>query len=171
MSKTCQSLHELANGYVRHNFPYDCEQIPLDGLYLLFEFGERGHGFDRIVRIGTHTGSHNLPSRLTEHFIVENKDRSIFRKHIGRALLAKENDPFLDDWNLDLTKKQARKLHSERIDEQRQEEVERQVSSYIQDSFSFAVIPIPGKKERIWGAPTGRTGQPSQECLPGHHEP
>lgn len=149
MSKQCQLLHELSDSCKRSRFPYDSEKIPLDGIYLLFELGERGHGFDRIVRVGTHTGLHNLPSRIAEHFMVENKDRSIFRKNIGRALLAKEDDPFLDDWELDLTKKEARDLHLERIDEQRQEEVERHVSSYIQDSFSFAILPIANKEKRL----------------------
>ena len=149
MSKQCQLLHELSDSCKRIRFPYDSEQIPLDGIYLLFELGERGHGSDRIVRVGTHTGLHNLPSRITEHFMVENKDRSIFRKNIGRALLAKEDDPFIEDWELDLTKKEARDLHSGRIDEQRQEEVERQVSSYIQNSFSFVVIPNANKEKRL----------------------
>ena len=149
MSNQCQLLHESSDSCKRIRFPYDSEKIPLDGIYLLFELGERGHGYDRIVRVGTHTGLHKLPSRLTEHFMVENKDRSIFRKNIGRALLAKEDDPFLDDWELDLTKKEERDLHSERIDEQRQAEVERQVSSYIQDSFSFSVLPISGKEKRL----------------------
>ena len=105
--------------------------------------------FDRVVRVGTHTGLHKLPSRLTEHFMVENKDRCIFRKNIGRALLAKEDDPFLADWDLDLTKREARELHSDRIDQQRKEDVERQVSNYIQNSFSFAVLPIADKEERL----------------------
>ena len=31
------------------------------------------------------------------------KDRSIFRKNIGRAILNKNNDSFLEIWNLDFT--------------------------------------------------------------------
>jgi len=31
--------------------------------------------------------------------VNENKDRSIFRKNIGRALLNKDNDPFIEQWN------------------------------------------------------------------------
>ena len=40
---------------------------------------------DRIVRIGTHTGENQLRSRLMQHFVKENKNRSIFRKNIGRC--------------------------------------------------------------------------------------
>ena len=53
---------------------------------------------DRIVRIGTHRGDNNLYNRLKEHFINENKDRSIFRKNIGRALLNKNQDSYLEIW-------------------------------------------------------------------------
>jgi hypothetical protein len=49
----------------------------------MFEAGESGHGTDRIVYVGTHTGPGNLPARLAEHFVRENKDRSIFRGNIG----------------------------------------------------------------------------------------
>jgi len=35
-----------------------------------------------------------MPSRLLQHFVMENKDRSIFRKNIGRALLARAGDPY-----------------------------------------------------------------------------
>ena len=149
MSKTCQTLHQLADGCVRHRFPYENDLIPSDGIYLLFELSERGHGCDRIVRIGTHTGLKQLPSRLKQHFINENKDRSIFRKNIGRALLAKNNDPFLDKWNLDLTTRRARELYAKRIDEQKQRQVEKEVSKRIQDSFSFIVLPISNKDERL----------------------
>ena len=68
------------------------------GALVLFEKSEKAHDVDRIVRIGTHTGQDNLKSRLKEHFINEVKDRSIFRKNIGRCLL--RNDPFLQDWEL-----------------------------------------------------------------------
>jgi len=84
-------------------FRFGQDGFPSDGLYVLFEEGERGHGTDRIVRIGTHRGDGRLPLRLEEHFLKENKDRSIFRKNIGRALLARDGDEFLGQWEIDLT--------------------------------------------------------------------
>ena len=92
----CPHLHTLFNKLPHHHFPFDAKKIPLNGIYILFEFGEIAHDTNRIVRIGTHNGDGNLPSRLKSHFIKENKDRSIFRKNIGRALLNKSNDPFLE---------------------------------------------------------------------------
>ena len=74
----CEKLHNIFNGLERHKFPFERSLIPKNGIYILFEKGERAHSnCDRIVRIGTHAGQNNLPKRLTEHFLVENKDRSI----------------------------------------------------------------------------------------------
>ena len=81
----------------------------LKGIKLLFEKGETAHGMDRIVRIGTHTGKNQLRSRLKQHFIKEDKDRSIFRKNIGRSLLNRDKDPFLEQWEIDLTSRKQKK--------------------------------------------------------------
>jgi len=80
---------------------------------------------------------------------MANKDRSIFRKNIGRALLARDYDPFLADWEIDLTPRAARELHSVRINRPKQERVESEVSKRIQDNFSFAVVRIDTKEERL----------------------
>ena len=80
--KYCEEIHRLFNSLKRYRFPCVPEEIPLNGIYILFQKGEKAHGVDRIVRIGTHTGLNQLRSRLWQHFINENKDRSIFRKNI-----------------------------------------------------------------------------------------
>src|SRR4030043_1564 len=108
MSKECERLHKMFNSMKRFSFPFKEDEIPLNGIYILFEKGEQGHGLHRIVRIGTHTGKYQLISRLNQHFLNENKDRSIFRKNIGRALLNKRKDTYLDNWEIDLTTKEAR---------------------------------------------------------------
>jgi hypothetical protein len=149
MHQLCEELHLWANALPRVSCPFDPRALPLNGLYLLFENGETAHGTSRIVRVGTHTGNDQLRSRLQQHFIVENKDRSIFRKNIGRALLNKEHDPFLSDWELDLTSKQAKVKYYGRIDIKRQKAIERRVSDYIQSSFSFVVLRVDDKHQRL----------------------
>jgi hypothetical protein len=86
---------------------------------------------------------------LKQHFLNENKDRSIFRKNIGRALLNKQNDPFLEFWDIDLTTRKAKENHSILIDFDYQRVVENQVSRYIRDNFSFGVFEVASKKERL----------------------
>lgn len=149
MSEECRQLHELFNSMTRFNFPFDEKLIPLNGIYVLFEKGEKAHGLDRIVRIGTHTGFNQLPSRLYQHFVNENKDRSIFRKNIGRALLNKENDSFLVQWNIDLTAKEARQKHVASIDLAKLDLIEKKVSKCLQENFSFVVFEVKDKKERL----------------------
>jgi len=96
MSKNCHTIHQWFNGIKKHSFPFNEQEIPENGIYILFERGEFAHSTNRIVRIGTHTGNNQLRSRLFQHFLNENKDRSIFRKNVGRALLNKDKDSFLE---------------------------------------------------------------------------
>lgn len=149
MSRECSELHELFNGLPRHRFPFNESEIPLNGLYVLFERGEKAHKGDWIVRIGTHTGVDQLRSRLGQHFVNENKDRSIFRKNIGRALLNKERNSFLKYWELDLTTRKVRDEYSYRVDFGLQAEIEKKVTEYIQENLSFAVLEVKDKVERL----------------------
>lgn len=144
----CESFHKWANSLPGFRFPFDASLIPLNGIYVLFEKGEVAHGVGRIVRVGTHTGQNQLRSRLHQHFVVENKDRSIFRKNIGRALLNRDHDPFLPSWELDLTTRAMKEKHVE-IDLDRQRTIERAVSDYIQKRFSFVVVRFDQKDERL----------------------
>ena len=149
MTDICEQLHRCFNHRKRFRFPFDSAAIPHNGIYILFETGESAHGGDRIVRVGTHTGENQLRSRLKQHFILENKDRSIFRKNIGRALLAKNRDPFASDWELDLTASLAKQQHGLIINRERQKEIEKDVSRYIQAHFSFSVFDVPDKAQRL----------------------
>lgn len=149
MGKKCQILHEWFNNMKIHSFPFDKKEIPGNGIYVLFEKGEKAHGKNRIVRIGTHTGNNQLYSRLLQHFLNENKDRSIFRKNIGRALLNKENDPFLEKWELDLTTKKSKEENFGKIDFEKQKQIEKKVTDYIKNNFSFVVFQNDDGKKRL----------------------
>jgi hypothetical protein len=144
----CEALHQWANSLPSFRFPFEDSRIPLNGIYILFENGEVAHGGNRIARIGTHTGNNQLRSRLRQHFLIENKDRSIFRKNIGRALLHRDHDPFLAFWELDRTSQKMRAQHGT-IDLDRQRAIEREVSEYIREYFSFGVVRVDEKAERL----------------------
>lgn len=149
MSKECEKMHEYIRGLKRYKFPFKEDKIYKNGIYILFEKDELAHNGDRIVRIGSHTGNDNLIKRLEEHFYKENKDRSIFRKNIGRALLKKENDKYLDVWDIDFTKSEMKKKYGQLVDKSYQENIEQKVSNYIRDNFTFSVIEVPDKRERL----------------------
>lgn len=143
----CKKLHENFNSLKRYYFPFNPEELPRNGIYILFEKGEKAHEGDRIVRIGTHTGKGQLASRLMQHFVMENKDRSIFRKNIGRAILNKNNDPFLKDWDVDRTTRLINQ--SFKIDRSKLKKTEDTVSKYIRENFSFVVISEKDVNERL----------------------
>jgi hypothetical protein len=149
MSEACHLLHGLLSTLPHQRFPFDAKSLPQNGIYFLYERGEMGHGDQRIVRVGTHTGQSNLHSRLREHFLVENKDRSIFRKNIGRALLHRAHDPFLEQWQLDLTTRAAKEQFAQIVDFDRQRAVEQEVTEHIQENFSFVALSVERKSARL----------------------
>jgi len=173
----CEDLHKSVRSLRRFHFPPDFQVLPNNGIYILFERGEFGHDGNRIVRVGTHTGQNQLRSRLKQHFLVPNKDRSIFRKNIGRALLRREQDPFATDWELDLTSRAAKAAQGIRIDRDKQRRVEERVSEYIQNKFSFCVIRVEDKDSRLrWESGMISTVSLCDGCSPsanwlGHWSP
>ncbi len=122
------------------------DDIPFqDGIYIVFEKGEIYKGCARIVRVGTHTSPGRLKQRLKDHFVRENHNGSIFRKNIGKALLNRDRDPYLPIWALDTSK--APNIGKE--NKVKEAEVERRVSAYMQDAFTFCVFNVETKEERL----------------------
>jgi hypothetical protein len=148
MTATCQYLHETLAGLPRLKRE-DLTKVPKNGIYILFENGENAHGGERIVRVGTHRGQNNLAARIREHLYTPNKDRSIFRKHVGRCLLAKADDPFLTQWEIKLTTKASRALNEHNVDRARLQEIETAVTRYMVENFSFAVLRFDTQVERL----------------------
>ncbi len=89
-----------------------------------------------------------MPTALTA-FCSRRKDRSIFRKNIGRCLLNKNQDPFLQDWERDLTTRAAREEWGDKLDSSKQAEIENQVSQYMRSRMRVAVIEVPEKEQRL----------------------
>lgn len=63
MNDSCLILHHLFNSLKKFQFPFNEDEIPLNGIYILFEKGELAHDTNRIVRVGTYTGNNQLRSR------------------------------------------------------------------------------------------------------------
>lgn len=101
-----EQIHTYVNELTRYQYSnevmFEQNDVP-NGVYFIFEKGETFMNYDRIVRIGSHRGGGNLIKRINEHFTNENKDRSIFRKHVGRSILNKREDAYLPVWEIDFT--------------------------------------------------------------------
>ena len=166
----CHKLHLLFSGLSQFAFPFDANRIPRSGIYVLFEKGELAHETDRIVRVGTHTGNRQLPSRLEQHFIKENKDRSIFRKNIGRAILNKGQDAFLAQWEIDLTTSNTRQKYAGKIDQRKLQETEKRVTEYIRQNFRFVAFRVDDKSKRLyWESKIISTVSQCDECRPSQN--
>lgn len=146
---TCDLIHSFANSLPRFSYPFDKRKLPKNGVYFFFENGEIYKNMDRIVRVGTHTGDNNLPSRLVQHLNNENKDRSIFRKNIGRAILNKSKDSFLDEWEIDLTPKTAKEKYSDLVNSEKLKATEKKVSAYMRNNLSFSFFEVVTEENRL----------------------
>jgi hypothetical protein len=138
MSETSQYLHHKFSRLHRFRREGDLDDgVPDHGVYVVFERGEHAHGVERIVRVGTNAGKAILASRIREHYRA-NKDRSIFRKHVGRALL--KDDPFLDEWDIDLTTREAGENYAGKMVMVKLAKVESEVTYHMKENISFAFL-------------------------------
>lgn len=138
-------LHRLFGKLPRYDWQ-GIDDIPFDdGIYIVYERGETYHGDARVVRVGTHTAPGRLKGRLRDHFIRENHNGSIFRKNIGKALLNRAHDPYVEVWSLDT----SRPPYRGRENPQTEARIELEVSSYMRVNLSLSVIPVASAEERL----------------------
>lgn len=152
----CEWLHTHLEKLPLVKWPFELNDLPDDGIYFFYEKGEFwGHGSykPRIVRIGSCKNG-NFQSRISEHYLFDQrkmtfssnqaapKERSIFRKNIGRALLNKDKSNYLKIWELDFTNKDIRSRcgYLRNIDFERK--LEQQITKIIRDAFTFRFVPI-----------------------------
>ncbi len=190
----CQFLHTILEQLPLIKYPFDLEELSLNGIYFFYERGEYwGHQNNkpRIVRIGTHKRN-NFRSRISEHYLFNEKkmgfgknnqkpsDRSIFRKNIGRALLNQTQEKYLDIWEIDFTIKENRKNYGHMRDIQKEKKIEYKITRIMRDDFLFRFIVIHEEEKRIGesGLEKPLTGTFSQcrLCKPsdrwlGNHSP
>ncbi len=156
-------LHEKLEQLPLTRYPFRLESLPRNGIYFLYEEGETWgqRGKQRIVRVGTHTGNNRFRSRIAEHYLLKEEkmdfnknrpkpsDRSIFRKNIGRALLNKNNDPYLRVWNISFIERKNREQYGHLRDIQKEKNIERQITQIIRSTFTFRYIKVDDREERL----------------------
>ena len=158
----CKWLHEQLGHLPVAEYPLNLDQLPRNGIYFFYEKGEVwGHGGNkpRIVRIGTHK-SDNFRSRIKEHFLLDDrkmsfdsmksapKDRSIFRKNIGRALL-KKNSSYLKMWNRDFMPRSNREKYGRLRNVAYEKKTEQQITKILRSNFAFRFIVVENETKRI----------------------
>ena len=163
MSELCKWLHEQLDQLSMITHPFNLEDLPQNGIYFFYEEAEVwGHGSDepRIVRIGSHRGQGNLRSRISETYLLDERrlsfgsenakpaDRSIFRKNLGRALLNRDGDDYLEVWEIDFTPTEDRERYRHLRDIEKEKRLEEAISGLLRNRFSFRVIAVDSPAER-----------------------
>jgi len=163
MSDLCKWLHEQIEQLPLIKFPFKLSLLPDNGIYFFYERGEIwGHGGNkqRIVRIGTHRDG-NFKNRIAEHYLLDEtkmnfdkdkpkpSDRSIFRKNIGRVLLNKCRDSYLEIWEKDFIVRENRRKYGHLRNIEKEKEIELQITRIIRENFSFRFIELSSQIQRI----------------------
>jgi len=138
----CKVIHELLEPLPLHDFGTRTRWLPRNGIYFFYEEGEicSHSGIQRIVRIGTHGAKRTLKRRLVDHY-DGNREGSIFRKHLGTALLQRSgasNDQ-IKGW---IRRRKGYELWKTF------DEIEREVDEVIKKNFFFRVILVDNAQER-----------------------
>jgi len=119
-----------------------CAALPRDGVYFWYENGEtrQGHG-PRVTRVGTHTSPGRLLARIREHF-GSNREGSVFRRHVGAALMARNGEAEQDirEW--------ARGPRSAGFRDERFEEYELRVTAQSHLGL-YRVLKVDEPRERL----------------------
>lgn len=163
MSDLCKWLHEQLEQLPIIKYPFTLEQMPENGIYFFYESDEiwgRCGNKPRIVRIGTHKGR-NFRSRIKEHYILDESkmnfdrnnpkpsDRSIFRKNIGRALLNRDKNDYLQIWEIDFMTRKNRGSFGHKRDVDQEKRIESKITRILRERFSFKFLMIDGQTERM----------------------
>ena len=146
VAERVSGVYELAHLLPRRDHVTPSQSVPLDGLYLFFERGElvecSGRAVDRIVRVGTHRVNGRFRKRILQHYgpvssLGGNRRGSIFRKHVGAALLRKADpcDTGLNDW----LAKNGPPFPT----------LEAEVSRTLRDNFTFVCFRVDDGDERL----------------------
>ncbi len=77
------------------------------------------------------------------------RERSIFRKNIGRALLNQRKDPYLRIWEIDFTSHRAREEFAHLRDIPKEKALEAEITSRLRSKFSFKAIEFTGQAQRM----------------------
>lgn len=135
------SIHELFSNMPRYDYTKIRDVLFKNGIYIMFNSGEKYLDYDRIVRVGTHREQDNLKKRLRTHFNQMNQRSSIFRRNIGRIIVSERNSDYYTTWNSS--------RNDLRINREYEREIELEISEYLKNNITYTVFPVEEKKLRL----------------------
>lgn len=139
-TEACKQIHELLETLPKRDA--SLEHLPSSGIYFFYEYGEHSlhTGKLRVVRVGTHGAGRTLKQRLRDHY-QGNREGSVFRKHLGTALLKRAcaSDVQIREW---------RRKRKDNTRWTQFTKVENEVDNIIRSTFFFRVMPMDRVQER-----------------------
>ena len=163
MMNNCEWLHHQLEVLPLFRYHFRLQDLPNNGIYFFYENGEtcrHNKQSPRIVRIGTHRNN-NFRNRINDHYLLNEtkmnfdimkpapKDRSIFRKNLGRALLNKYKDNYLNVWEIDFTPRGNRERYNNIRDVLKEKEIENEITNLLRKNFSFRLLIMENQDERL----------------------
>ena len=137
--EACKQIHSALENLTKYHEP--SIELPQNGIYFFYEAGEvcSHTGKSRVVRVGTHGERATLRKRLRQHYRL-NREGSVFRKHLGTALLKRKGllDEEITEW------RKGRK--SPRWSDFKGTEDE--VSRLLRSNFFLRVVTVDNFEER-----------------------
>jgi hypothetical protein len=76
-------------------------------------------------------------------------DRSIFRKNIGRAILNKDKDDYIQTWEIDFTSRRNRELFGYKRNIDKERSIESTITKILRNNFFFRFLFMEDKIERM----------------------
>lgn len=142
----CEIVHEeLDRLKLKSEKPKTKNAVPKNGIYFWYEQGEnRQTGGQRVTRVGTHGKPNRLHGRIKEHY-GSNREGSIFRKHMGSALMIKNGELMfeVEEWH-----KQRKK--SSRFNDLKFKNYECQVTNQAKfGSYRILKVTDPEEREQL----------------------
>ena len=140
-SVSAELIHQYINS-LRTYQTTEINTIPFNnGIYFIMSKGIKFNANDRIMRIGTHTSDGNLIKRLKQHYQSKQQRSSIFRKNIGRCLLNKNSNSYLEIWNSD--------RNNALIDKEYERQIENEITNYLLENTYIICIQVKSKLDRL----------------------
>jgi hypothetical protein len=135
-----EEIYEYLKENEIFSYNYNKDKLPMNGIYFFYEDNEtciiNGQKVKRIVRVGTHRAEARFRDRIHNHF-YGNKECSIFRKHVGSAIIKNKgfHDIDIDEW--------MKKGTETNID------IELLIDEKFRKTFTFKCISIETKELRL----------------------
>lgn len=136
-----ERIYSLLDNLPMFDYLYEPNNLPKNGIYFFYEDGElceiNGKITERIVRVGTDKADDRFRDRIRNHY-KGNKNSSVFRKHVGSAIINKNKPRNIDisEWMKPMTPTSN--------------DIEELINLTFKEKFRFRCIYVQSENDRLY---------------------